>query len=74
MKYIIKYRDERTSLVHFNRNDKKLKKKILTDVHTVTVVHLEQKFKPTYRVIVNQSIGGNNEIYPVDICHEFACS
>ena len=40
----VKYTEiKRRSLIDDNRNDKKLKKNILIDVHTVTVAYLEQK-------------------------------
>ena len=74
MNYSIIYRDKRISLIDVNRNDKKLRKNILIDVHAVTVAHLEQKFGPTYRVIVNQSIGEIMQYTLIDICHDFACS
>ena len=68
-------------MIDVNKNDKKLKKNGLIDVHAVTLAYLEQKIKPTYRVIVNQSIGENIGIYPdlnigiyPDISHELACS
>ena len=55
--YII-YGDKRRSLIDVNKKDKKWKKNILIDIHTVTVAYLEQKFKLMYQVIVNQSIWG----------------
>ena len=64
MNYNIIYRDKRRSLIDANMNDKKLKKNVLIDVHTVTVAYLEQKFAPKYQVTVNQSIGEYNGIYP----------
>ena len=70
MNYNIIYRDKRRSLIDVNRNDKKLKKNILIDVHTITVTYLGQNLKPRYRVIVNQSIGENNETYLIHICHK----
>ena len=48
MNHDIIYRDKRRSLIDVNRNDKKLKKNIVIDVHTVTLAYFEQKFKPTY--------------------------
>ena len=51
-------------MIDVNRTDKKLKKNFLIDINTFTVAYLEQTFKPVYAVIVNQSMGENNGIFP----------
>ena len=56
MNYNTIYKDKRRSLIDVNRNDTKLMTNILIDILIVTLEYLEQRFKPTYWVTVNQSI------------------